>query len=640
MKKTLISLLKLLLQNNTSMTAESISLKLDVSIRTVKNYIYEINKQHPDTIKSSRNGYTANFNNANQLLQNELEKQDELKVPQGSPERVNYILQKLLGSQSSINLYDLCDELYISRSTLNNELAKVKQKILDYDLNLKNESDALSFVGLEKNKRKLLSTMIYEKTGINFANLNIIQKAYPQIDIKFIQLTILDTFNSCHIYINDYSLANLVLHIAIAIDRIKHGYTNNSNVLHLIKQNPKQFHIAQELTNEFEQYFQLTFFNAEIYELCLLIASSSSTIDYTLINQSNIQNYIGLNHYNLIQELMHMIEENYSIKIDDPEFFARFSLHIENLIVRSKNNHFCKNPLTEEIKKSCPLIYDISVMLASLIKEKIHISINDDEIAFIAFHLGSAFEIQKLLSTKINAVLYCPNYYDLNSKLLKKINRSMSEDVILTNIITSENELKDLKKCELIITTIPFSNIPAIPFILINIFFNAQSQMKLNDKINDIKLSKKKMEFKSYLKKIIHPDFFEKSRKCFEKNEALSYMGNKLLHKGYVNASFFDDVLEREQISSTALGTFAIPHTLKMKANKTNISVLITEKPIDWDGKKVRLVLMLCFNANERAIFHKIFDPLTIILSEPKNVESVLACNTYEELLNIIVSCL
>ncbi len=635
-----ITLLKLLLQKNSYLTAKSIALNMNVSVRTVKNYIYQINAQYPNTIHSSRNGYTADFEKARNILQSEVEKSEKSIIPQNSSERVNYLLQRLIGTQSSINLYDLCDELYISRSTLNHELAKVTRKVQEYSLKLNNASDELSFIGLEKNKRKLLSKMIYEKNGINFADLTLIKKAYPKINIDFIRTVILEIFNTNQMYINDYSLVNLILHITIAIDRIKNGYSNAIKIPHLIHNPPNQFSIAETLTNRLEVHFDLVYTQAEIYELSLLIASRATSIDYTSLKKSNLKNYIGAKHYQIVEDLVRMIEENYSIVIDDPEFFVRFALHIENLIIRAQNNHFCKNPLAEEIKTSCPLIYDISVMMAGLIKEKTDIFINDDEIAFIAFHLGGALEVQELLNTKIKAVLFCPNYYDINTKLLSEINQSFSDDLLIANILTSESEVRNLKNCELIITTMPFSIMPTIPTLKINIFSYQRSQKLLKDKLHEIKLHKEKMSFKTYLRELITPDFFEKTDKPYTKLEALTSMSNRLMERNYVNDSYLSELLEREKLSSTALGAFAIPHAMKMTANKTNISVLITNTPIDWDDKKVNLVLMLCFNIQERSVFHKIFDPLTMILSEPENVKKAYACSSYDEFIDMIVSLL
>lgn len=78
--------------------------------------------------------------------------------------------------------------------------------------------------------------------------------------------------------------------------------------------------------------------------------------------------------------------------------------------------------------------------------------------------------------------------------------------------------------------------------------------------------------------------------------EKRKYISSRLIKLDYVDSSFFEEVLKREQLSSTAFGNFAIPHSMKMKAMKTGIDVVITRNPIAWDKYPVNLVLMICFN--------------------------------------------
>ena len=80
--------------------------------------------------------------------------------------------------------------------------------------------------------------------------------------------------------------------------------------------------------------------------------------------------------------------------------------------MRVQNRSFCKNPLVSEIRQSCPLIYDVSVQLSGIIREKTGITLDEDEIAYITLHLGGALETQKELANRVPAVLYCPSYYN------------------------------------------------------------------------------------------------------------------------------------------------------------------------------------------------------------------------------------
>jgi len=77
---------------------------------------------------------------------------------------------------------------------------------------------------------------------------------------------------------------------------------------------------------------------------------------------------IGKECFELVNEMIQSVNAFYYLDLTEPEFFIRFALHIRNLLLRTKNDYYSKNPLTEDIKTSCPLIYDVSVTNESELK--------------------------------------------------------------------------------------------------------------------------------------------------------------------------------------------------------------------------------------------------------------------------------
>ena len=629
-------IIRLLLENHPR-TAANLAEELKVSVRSIKNYVHEINDEYPDTISSSRKGYAVDQESALKILS-----ESSQHIPQNSKERIVYIINSLLNSTKKqiLDVYDLCDELYISLSTLKNELNKVKKTLKKYDLELVMKGDRIECIGLEKNKRKLMSTILYDESNVNFVNIETLQHAFKDIDIQYIQQTVLEVFEKYHYYINDYSLINLVLHLTIAVDRIRNGNFNNQNIEGLPNIRLHEYSLAQEVAHKLEEKFNIVFTEAETYEMTLLIISRATTIDYRSINSSNLVDFVGEDCLELVKKLIDDINSFYYIDLGEQEFLIRFALHIKNLLVRSKNNYFSKNPLTGSIKVSCPLIYDASVSLARVIKEHTGISINDDEIAYIAFHLGSTLEAQKNLNDKITAVLYCPNYYDINLKVTDTINQYFSNDLLIRNILTDENEIDQLKDVDMIISTLPINKVTSLPIVQINIFMNQRDQNFLKEKIEQIRKEKQRREFETYLRMLIIPEFFEVKKGFKSYKECIDHMVKNMVSLGYVDNTFKKDVLEREKMSSTAFGSFAIPHAMKMYAQKTGINILISENPIPWNDKSVNLIIMMCFNKSERYMFNEIYEPITMILSEAENVKKVLAARTYEEFIDTMVSLL
>ncbi len=634
MKEKHFDLIRTLLAHETAYTkAISLSNSLEVSVRTIKNYISQLNRVHPNLITSTRNGYLINKDLAVEIIN-----ATASTPPQNSKERGSFIVNAIFKEGRPVNLYDLCEEMYISLSTLKVELTKLKRRLREFDLKFSCENDFIQIEGLEKNKRKLLSSIIYDESSINFVNLNVIQEAFKDIDIAFIKNTVLDVFNQYHYFVNDYSLINLVLHITIAIDRIINDNITIKETETVLTLKSHEFELAQAIVDRLELQFKIKFTVNETYEMALLLTSRATTIDYKSINNVNIVEYIGTDCLELVEEMIEKIKVYYSIDLNEQEFFIRFALHIRNLLIRSKNNYFSKNPLAEGIKSSCPLIYDISVLLAGIINSKIKIKINNDEIAYIAFHLGSALEAQKSLQQKISTVLYCPNYYDLNLKLSQRINDSFSNDILIKNILIDESEFVKIDDPDLIIATIPLKNVPEIPTVYTSLFINNKDLESIRHRIDSIKLDNKKNKLRSFMHKLIKPEIFEINSNLNTRDEALPYLVDKLTHNDFVDQSFLEEIYDREKLSSTAFNSFAIPHSMKMQACKTGICVLISKNPITWDTKPVNLVLMLCFNPQERYIFNEIFEPITNILNDPENIGKLINCRDSQSFIDTIIN--
>ena len=200
-------------------SSKKLAAELDCSIRTLRKYVADINMDTGrQIILSSNLGYKLREDIEVEVLFKE-------QLPQTPYERTKYIIKQLIDfNQEKINIHDLADELYISESTLKLDLKRVGKKLYECDLKLVQCGDDIYLEGLEKNKRKMVRTLLYEESSDKFMNMGFIQKSYPQYNVEFIQYVLKEIFRKYHFYINDYSMINLILYIIIAMDRIDHEY--------------------------------------------------------------------------------------------------------------------------------------------------------------------------------------------------------------------------------------------------------------------------------------------------------------------------------------------------------------------------------------------------------------------------------
>ncbi|MBU8919025.1 PRD domain-containing protein [Bacillus sp. FJAT-29953] len=605
---------------------------IGISKRSVKTYIADINSMEEGLITSSKKGYKVDLEKLNPFLSS-----SNGTIPQTPKERADYLLKSLVNADGPLDIYDLSDELYISEITLKNDLRKVRKRLADHQLELKISGDIIQIIGNEKSKRKLMSSILYRETNDSFLDIDKLKASFEGFDIDYIRDVIAEVFSSHQYFTNDYALTNVVLHIAVAIDRMKNGFSYTEQVdggANLEKEHT----IANEIAGRLEGHFGVKYSEGEIRDLALLISSSGTSINFMHLQLSELQDVAGIRCLNLVGKILEELRSNYYIDIDDPDFLIRFTLHIKNLLIRLQNNFSSKNPLTSTIKLNSPSIYDCAVHVSHTIKEETGYTMNDDEIAYVAFHLGYALEMQKQANSKITCSILFPFYYNFNVQLMEKLKKHFGEDLLIQHVVTNESDLQALNS-DLIISAVQLNSVPKVPFVLINPFFSSADMNKVGNKINELKETKRKDSFKRNIKAIMDEQLFEITDSIGTKEEALVRMCEMMEKKEYVDFTFVSSVVEREAMSSTAFGRIAIPHAIKMNAKKTGMFALINEKGIQWGDLTVNLVLLLSVNKDDRRLFHEVFDALATILTEEGNVTQILTAADYHSFVDLLVEC-
>lgn len=141
---------------------------------------------------------------------------------------------------------------------------------------------------------------------------------------------------------------------------------------------------------------------------------------------------------------------------------------------------------------------------------------------------------------------------------------------------------------------------------------------------------------------LMDPEFFIHVPLVNSKEDALAIMCHQLVAAGVVHDNFYDDVLDREQRSSTAFGgPFAIPHSMFMDARRTAIAVLVTDRAVPWGSSSVRLVVLFALSPDGRQIFRDVLDKLIGLLAEPLTTSRLLAASgSYNEFITTLTDLL
>ena len=121
----------------------------------------------------------------------------------------------------------------------------------------------------------------------------------------------------------------------------------------------------------------------------------------------------------VLEEVLQKVEQIYFIQLKNKEFFNKLAIHLQGLYDRSNVEAFTRNSRLWDLKTGYPLIYDISVYISSFIQERLNIWFTEDEISFIALHLGSFLESQRTEQQPFLLLLVVEDYHNMREVLQK-----------------------------------------------------------------------------------------------------------------------------------------------------------------------------------------------------------------------------
>ncbi|HGM3385350.1 TPA: transcription antiterminator, partial [Clostridioides difficile] len=602
---------------------------LNVSTRSIRKYVNEINS-NGEFILSSKKGYKVNLNNN---CQTKVDSSENI-----SPDnRLNLILKELIVNSNGINIFDLSEELFVSPATIEGDIVKANKFIGSYNLKIKQSKFLLKLIGNESAKRKLMSSIIFKETGSDFLSLFDVQKIYQEYNLTKLKENIIYILKKYNLFINEYAINNILLHLMITIDRIKkNNYIESVEVVNYIDNN-NDISISRDISNFLESEYNITLTSAELYYLVFQLTNKTTVLNYHEMDTKSLPNYIDDHFVKLTKKIIKNVYDLYLIDLSDEEFVVKFTLHVKNLISRAKNNQVLRNQIPQKLKDSYPLIYDISVYICNQIQTLENVDIDEDEISYISLHVGSFFDRQKLLEDKVLCALITPNYYDLQFKIVRDLEKRFNESIEIIQIFSDTHNLDFDNKVDMVITTLPINDRCPIPFVYVNPYLNRKDYDNIQSKFIQIKDKKNILTVQNHLEMYFSESLFMKNIYLDSAKDYIKFMGNILYENKYVKPNYIDDVLIREKMSSTAFNNnVAIPHSMKMDALKTGVCLIVNDKPVKWGEEKVQIIAMIPINEKEKEKFNYIFESFIEILSEWNNVKELTKADNYSSFMNRI----
>lgn len=502
----MIKVLKVLSSKSDFVTSSVLAKEFGVSTRTIRDDVKKLNSilsTYPFEILSKKGfGYKLKIRNKRELHQFfkmvNIYLSDNKINPVTPDERARYIVKRLLYSEGSIKLEKLMDELFVSESTIKNDLKEVKKILNKYNIRTLKDNSGIFVDGHEINKRFCIADYLVHgneidsNTLFNFisgsgANTDKLNGQFESADFYKIRNVILNKLKSEKIVVTDDILTRIAIHLFISLSRIKSGQSitlPKQNIFQLMQE--KEYLISKRIIEQVERLFGIKLPIEEIAYTTLHLLGNR--LDSMEMIGSDFKKLLGNEIYNLAFSIINEVDRQINgleLK-DDQELIYSLGLHLKELLTRLNYKMNSRNPLLEKIKIKYPLAFESGIIASKIIRRKTGFQISENEIGFLALHFGMAIERQKKrpLKDRKKVALVCASGMATSKSLLTKLSYLLDQDYyMIGNYGLYQLDELMIQKPDIIFTTVPIRDELPVPIIHVPTIFGDKDIVELKNKL-------------------------------------------------------------------------------------------------------------------------------------------------------------
>jgi len=369
-------------------TSQELADMLNISVRTVKNEISNLRKMiDKDKIEiASKPGYGYNIiihdDEYYDEVTNQVQEKNIKKIQDFSKDsfnRITYIIQELLIAEGYIKIDQLAEELFVSRSTLENDINEVRIQLEKYHIEVLSKPNyGLKINYSEFDLRRCISEYFYNQPITVPTLLNNDDK---QNIILKIESILIDKSNKNHLLLSEFSIKNIAIHIYISIFRFSHGFEyTTSKKIAANDLSTNALLTALEIYQDLENAIQYS--EKEVIYLALHL-DSKQIIEKPQKDYSKDQE--------VIEEIIREIKRNFNLDFSADTLLIKFLMqHIPQMINRIRRGLVIRNPLLQDNMRKYLFALKITESAVYILETNYKVTIPLDEFGYLMLYFQNA----------------------------------------------------------------------------------------------------------------------------------------------------------------------------------------------------------------------------------------------------------
>ncbi len=613
------------------MTGKALGKALGVSDRTIRSDVEGINSEYGcELIRASRrNGYYVDH----ELMKAQNISSQEV-IPQTAQERCVYLIKELLFRNREINLIDLQERVFVSGYSIDNDLRKIREMIRKYPgLKLVRSKNHIRLLGDEGDKRRLYKELLMEETKGNFVNLNAIAEIWKDFDLLKLEDDFAEICEKYGYRISEMEYPLIMLHAGVSIERMRnHNYVSEEETLE--EGEGREYQIADELFARISDIYKVKLVKDEVLRFAGLLKGKDRL---PKAEARKAEEDEGMQQ--LMRDILEILRNEFDIDLSgDQDFQSGIIAHIRLLMKRQQNQVAANDLYLQELKRKYPLVFEMAVRVAWCIEGYCGTRLNENEISFLALHLGAACERMDA-SEQYRVVAIIPNSYTMSKPCVDKLMLRFGDRMSIVRVCSFFEERRILQdNPDMILTTVPLKHHMDIPTVQISLFLNGEDESRVFQMLNLLDREKYHKDFVNLMERLMRKDLFHIRPSMESREEILNFLCDSLYEKGLSGEKFKENVFRREALSDTSfVYGFAVPHAIEASTMESCISIMILREPVKWGDFNVSLVVLLAIRETDNSLLKVFFDWLCNIVTDNNKFQELIHSSSYEEFMNHVI---
>ncbi len=504
-------ILTVMLAENRPMSKQEIADKIGVSKRTCQRefeYLESDVKEYNLTVKNKKGEGTILEGNEEDLdrLRHDL-MESKVVGAEGKDERCKQILFTLLKDRTPKKLYYYSNMLGVSEATAANDMESLRPWLKRYNLELiKRPGYGVTLDGDERDFRaamrrfisenSLSSLFLDESTALSDAVMSSIHKKsiyslLKQDTVDRVGRVLKDMNESAFKMLTDNAYMGLMIHIAIAVERIKSGGALQSDNDESLKKEEtgEEALLAERILKRIEEEFAIEMPRTEIAFLMLHLRASK--LAFSNEPEERLEGEGEISQEELISMIDQMViayDRDLAFELrSDEDFLEGLMMHLRPVLVRILNHMDIYNPLLSDIQADYPEVYQKSRRAAAIIEDETGCTVSDEEAGFLAMHFGAAEEKireSRITNRRVDIGVVCASGFGLAKLMVARIRDHVRSNITLTSYGREEITPYVASKMDFFVSSFDLSD-ESVDFIRVSPLIQQSDIAKIQAKVNE-----------------------------------------------------------------------------------------------------------------------------------------------------------